>query len=190
MRVFAAVQAGYIDIDALAVLMERSMIAPPPEASTASKARIHELALGIETNDPTKVMRLCLFGIQRVLHRPVCLHAQPDYSAYLEAAGRNSANVIAQQQKSAASASFHLTCDSRIDARASQERAALHFQRVFRGWRQRMYNRVNALKYDVLNRRERAVAKAWVKARRTVADKVCVCSRPPSRVRNCVISCR
>ncbi len=48
-------QSGYIDLDTLAALLEKSMVTPPPEASPAAKARIHALALSGGANDPTKV---------------------------------------------------------------------------------------------------------------------------------------
>ena len=97
---------------------------------------------------------------------------QPDYAALLEKSGRGSAIAAAQQQRSQAEASFHLAHDRRVLARAKQERCAVRIQCTFRGWRQRMYNQVNALKYDILQRRERAIAKAWQKARQLVTDKV------------------
>lgn len=49
-----------------------------------------------------------------------------------------------------------------------QVTAATHLQRLFRGWRQRVINRLNAMKYEIERARARAIEKAWKQARKEI----------------------
>ncbi len=67
------------------------------------------------------------------------------------------------------------TCHLSVHQQRQQD-AVINIQRVFRGWRQRMYERVNALRYDLERRKQRAVAKAWKRARQIVETEVSACT--------------
>jgi hypothetical protein len=70
---------------------------------------------------------------------------------------------------------FGIFCHHPTESRRREERAVLTIQRVFRGWRVRVYGRVNALRYENEQRRERAVKKAWRRARKLVLVRPTCC---------------
>jgi IQ calmodulin-binding motif len=111
---------------------------------------IHTLALSRGANDPTK----------------------PDYSALIAKTTKKGGRITAT---SGTSASFGVNFSTAHAHRQKQETAAVHIQKVFRGWRQRVYNRLNALKYEVERKRERALAKCRNKAMIVFQEQVGVC---------------
>jgi hypothetical protein len=120
---------------------------PKPQLSLQRRMEVHTLALSRGANDPTK----------------------PDYSLLIAKTAKKGGKATTAV---GTSASFGVNFSSADAHRQKQDGAALHIQRVFRGWRQRVYNRLNALKYEVEKKRERALAKCHSKALAVFSQKV------------------
>ena len=98
------------------------------------------------------------------------MFAQSDYSALKARLSRIGGFATAVQGPVELTFGVYTYHQSTVQQR--QLTAATNIQRVFRGWRHRVVERVNALKYDLERRRQRAVVKAWKRARQLVADEV------------------
>ena len=99
---------------------------------------------------------------------------QPDYSALISKIAKRGGRGKAGSALSSA-LSYGKAYDRRDVLRQKQAAAALRIQAVFRGWRQRVYNNINALRYEVMKRKDRAIAKAWKKAKDVVMGEVSTC---------------
>lgn len=160
-------QAGVYDMDDLVREMDKLSLQSFPQRDPKRKQQVHSLALARGAEDPLKVSVAVLRDADVFLADVP--YPQPDYSHFIRKLKRD---VKAGAATPGAVLDNGLCFNHLYRARASEEVAAASIQRVFRGWRQRVYERVNALRADINRRRDRAVRKAMQQAHREVMGQV------------------
>ena len=133
-------QMGMIDLEMLSVMLMRERMKPWPERDHAHKRAIHRLALARGADDPTKPDYSQFTVDKKAVDKTAIARLQ--YGQYFHHAEVCGTLFALRQTLNPSNYAVQLT-------REKQWKAAVEIQRTFRGWRTRVINRLNAMKYEV-----------------------------------------